>query len=139
MKARTEEKKARVKRSPSEKDVQMRKEGYKTTCTIKCTHTKHIQRKDTDSVFMDRLAVVKLLLIYICFSWLSCVVLENCTKWELRVKFHWKQNEGYSPEIALRNCPKEFAGEVCINVILVKGSVLQSSTHVFRKVLLVLL
>lgn len=134
MKARTEEKKARVKRSPSEKDVQMRKEGYKTTCTIKCTHAKHIQRKDTDGVFMDRLAVVRLLLIYICFSWLSCVVLENCTKWELQVKFHWKQNEDYSPEIALRNCPKEFGGEVCINVIFGEGGVYAIKHTCFQKV-----
>lgn len=63
MKARTEEKKARVKRSPSEKDVQMRKEGYKTTCTIKCTHAKHT-KKDTDGVFMDRLAVVSIADLY---------------------------------------------------------------------------
>lgn len=43
MKARTEEKKARVKRSPNEKDVQMRKEGYKTTCTIK--HMQNIYKE----------------------------------------------------------------------------------------------
>ena len=54
-------------------------------------HICKTQRKDTDGVFMDRWAVVRLLLIYVCFSLLGCADLEKYTKWELQVKFHWVQ------------------------------------------------
>lgn len=58
MKARTEEKKARVKRSPNEKDVQMRRRLQ--SHVYNKTHAKTYTKKDTDGVFMDRLTMVEM-------------------------------------------------------------------------------
>ena len=97
-------------------------------------HICKTQRKDTDGVFMDRLAVVRLLLIYICFSLLGCVDLEKCTKWELQVKFHWEQNEDYSPEIAEKLFQRVRGRGLYKCDFWWRGSYMQSGTQVLQKV-----